>query len=100
MRPADYPFLLLSLVLAVSAATWIFLRLRRRARARAAETAARKEEARCSFCRRSRDEVVRLLHGPEAYICDACVRVCEEMLALGKEDDFSASRAEPELPVN
>jgi ATP-dependent Clp protease ATP-binding subunit ClpX len=36
---------------------------------------------RCSFCRRSQDEVGRLIAGPEqVYICDECVDLCKEIL--------------------
>ena len=36
---------------------------------------------RCSFCRRSHDEVNRLIAGPEGvFICDECVELCHEIL--------------------
>ena len=42
----------------------------------------RQEEQYCSFCRRSQDEVNRLIAGPgSAYICDECVHLCNEILA-------------------
>jgi len=42
----------------------------------------RQEEGYCSFCRRGQDEVNRLIAGPDsAYICDECVRLCNEILA-------------------
>ncbi len=35
----------------------------------------------CSFCRRSQDEVQRLIAGPDgAFICDECVELCHEIL--------------------
>ena len=36
---------------------------------------------RCSFCGRSEDEVKKLIAGPNVYICDECVEVCEGILA-------------------
>lgn len=36
---------------------------------------------RCSFCGRSEDEVKKLVAGPNVYICDECVEVCEGILA-------------------
>jgi len=35
---------------------------------------------RCSFCRRSADEVNGLVSGACAYICDACVAECAAVL--------------------
>jgi len=36
---------------------------------------------RCSFCRRSQDEVNRLIAGPDqVFICDECVALCKEIL--------------------
>ena len=35
---------------------------------------------RCSFCRKRDSEVEKLLGGPKAFICDACVSVCNKIL--------------------
>lgn len=36
---------------------------------------------RCSFCRRSQEEVHRLIAGPDnVFICDECVALCQEIL--------------------
>lgn len=35
----------------------------------------------CSFCGKSRAEVKKLVAGPGVYICDACVGVCQGVLA-------------------
>ncbi len=36
---------------------------------------------RCSFCRRSHDEVERLIAGPDGvFICDSCVELCQRIL--------------------
>ena len=34
----------------------------------------------CSFCRRGADEVSRLVAGASAYICDACIVKCIDVL--------------------
>lgn len=34
----------------------------------------------CSFCGRHEDAVEKLISGPEAYICDKCIRICSGML--------------------
>jgi ClpX C4-type zinc finger len=39
-----------------------------------------KLDARCSFCGKHSTEVQRLIAGPGVYICDDCVRLCNEIL--------------------
>jgi ATP-dependent Clp protease ATP-binding subunit ClpX len=34
----------------------------------------------CSFCGKSQDQVKKLIAGPEVYICDECVDLCNEIL--------------------
>ena len=34
----------------------------------------------CSFCGKSQDEVQRLIAGPDVFICDECVALCNEIL--------------------
>ena len=35
----------------------------------------------CSFCKRTQDEVNRLIAGPDrVFICDECVDLCKEIL--------------------
>lgn len=34
----------------------------------------------CSFCGKSRDEVVNFVVGPEVNICDECVRMAAELI--------------------
>ncbi len=38
-------------------------------------------ELRCTFCNKSQDEVQRLIAGPDVYICDECVALCNEIIA-------------------
>ena len=35
----------------------------------------------CSFCGKSQDEVERLIAGPDVYICNECVALCDEIIA-------------------
>ena len=35
----------------------------------------------CSFCRKGEREVRKLISGTDAYICDECVQICNEILA-------------------
>jgi hypothetical protein len=36
---------------------------------------------RCSFCNKPADDVHKLIAGPNVFICDACVEVCNEIIA-------------------
>lgn len=38
------------------------------------------KDLRCSFCGKSQDQVERLIAGPDVYICDECVHLCENIL--------------------
>ena len=48
----------------------------------------------CSFCGKTQDQVKKLIAGPEVYICDECVELCNEILDEeffeGKEKDASS----------
>lgn len=41
------------------------------------------EALRCSFCNKSQNDVRKLIAGPTVFICDECVRVCNDII----EDD-------------
>jgi ATP-dependent Clp protease ATP-binding subunit ClpX len=41
-------------------------------------------ERRCAFCGRPRQEVRKLVAGPNVYICDRCVSVCRQLLVEEK----------------
>lgn len=36
---------------------------------------------RCTFCGKGQEQVQRLIAGPEVYICDECVALCNEIIA-------------------
>ena len=38
-------------------------------------------ELRCSFCGKAESEVKMLLSGPGVFICDECVKQCEQVIA-------------------
>jgi excisionase family DNA binding protein len=38
-------------------------------------------ELRCSFCGKTQEDVRRLVAGPNVYICDECVGLCNEIIA-------------------
>ena len=52
-----------------------------------------KETLRCSFCGRTGDEVRKLVAGPNVYICDECVEVCQSIIdeELGHSDEAGFS---------
>ena len=49
-----------------------------------------KSVTRCSFCGKRQDEVVKIIAGPNAYICDVCVDSCCGILdeSMGDAPDF------------
>ncbi len=42
----------------------------------------------CSFCGKSQDEVAKLIAGPDVYICDECIDLCNEIV---HEDEKAAA---------
>jgi ATP-dependent Clp protease ATP-binding subunit ClpX len=44
-----------------------------------------KESLNCSFCGKSQEEVKKLIAGPDVYICNECIELCNEILS---EDNF------------
>lgn len=51
----------------------------------------------CSFCGKTQDQVKKLIAGPEVYICDECVELCNEILDEeffeGKDKEGAAEKA-------
>ncbi len=45
------------------------------------------KELRCSFCDRSQSEVRRLIAGPNVYICDECVAICNDIVNEEMDDE-------------
>jgi len=41
----------------------------------------------CSFCKKSQHEIQLLISGPEAYICDECVELCNEIIREKLEEE-------------
>lgn len=50
----------------------------------------------CSFCGKTQDQVKKLIAGPEVYICDECVDLCNEIL---DEEFLDAKDSEDEKQV-
>jgi ATP-dependent Clp protease ATP-binding subunit ClpX len=41
---------------------------------------------RCSFCRKSQDDVRKLIAGEAAHICDECVDFCVQICPAGRRE--------------
>lgn len=48
----------------------------------------------CSFCGKAKDEVEKIISGPDVYICDECVSLCVEIIA-GEDDEQAEDAATP-----
>ena len=51
----------------------------------------------CSFCAKPEADVSKVIAGPGVYICDECVRLCDELLAQPAKPAGPAEQ--PEIPV-
>ncbi|MGI6736489.1 MAG: ATP-dependent Clp protease ATP-binding subunit ClpX [Anaerovoracaceae bacterium] len=49
-------------------------------------------EIKCSFCGRPQSQVKRLIAGPDVFICNECVELCQDIIAEGMPD-----QAEPAI---
>ncbi|HOP64531.1 MAG TPA: ATP-dependent Clp protease ATP-binding subunit ClpX [Spirochaetota bacterium] len=45
----------------------------------------------CSFCGKSQETVKKLVAGPDVYICDECIELCNEILAEETDDAIESS---------
>ena len=55
-----------------------------------------RDQLRCSFCGKLQEQVRKLVAGPNVYICDECIELCNEII----EEEFSGDETEElsELP--
>jgi hypothetical protein len=53
---------------------------------------------RCSFCNQSQAEVRKLVAGPNAFICDECVEVCNRIM-LDDDPPLAAEQAPPQQSI-
>jgi len=55
-----------------------------------------KEVASCSFCGRTEDVVEKLIAGPDVYICDRCITLCNGILTKKQDsEDFQFNVLKP-----
>lgn len=52
----------------------------------------------CSFCGKSQHEVRKLIAGPDVYICDECVGLCDDIIREEIQDQQLGSQEEHKLP--
>jgi len=50
-------------------------------------------DCKCSFCGKNQEEVEKLIAGPDVYICDECVELCNEIV-LEEDDDVDQLEVE------
>lgn len=46
------------------------------------------KQLRCSFCGKPQDQVRRLIAGPNVYICDECIELCQDIIEEEFEEVF------------
>lgn len=54
---------------------------------------AKKEILSCSFCGKTQDEVKKLIAGPNVFICNECIELCNEILKEDIEDGIKDDQA-------
>jgi hypothetical protein len=57
------------------------------------------DDLRCSFCSKGRAQVAKLIAGPNVYICDECVSLCDDILAEERDKlDAARESVAPQVP--
>ncbi len=54
---------------------------------------------RCSFCGKSKESVKKFISGPNVYICNECISLCNEILAEEEDRDAAAQISEVLSPM-
>lgn len=57
-----------------------------------------KKQLQCSFCGKTQNQVKRLVAGPNVYICDECVALCQEIIQEEGLDEFNFDFSELPKP--
>lgn len=52
-----------------------------------------RKNVRCSFCKKTQDQVRKIIAGPDVYICDECVDICAEIM----EEEFQDFESESDI---
>lgn len=51
----------------------------------------------CSFCGKSQDQVEQLIAGPDVYICDECIQLCDDI--LDRQSEMPQHKKREDLPT-
>jgi len=57
------------------------------------------KQLKCSFCGKSQDQVRRLIAGPNVYICDECIELCQEIIDEEFEESLDLGIKELPKPI-
>ncbi len=57
------------------------------------------KQLKCSFCGKSQEQVKRLIAGPNVYICDECIELCQEIIEEEFEDSTELEMKELLKPM-
>lgn len=60
----------------------------------------REPECKCSFCGKNQDDVEKLIAGPDVYICDECIELCNEIVDEEDENLDAIDDDESFLPAS
>ena len=58
------------------------------------------KQLRCSFCGKPQDQVRRLIAGPNVFICDECIELCQEIIDEEFVESFDYDLRELPKPAN
>ncbi len=59
-----------------------------------------RDELRCSFCGKSKEHVQKFISGPSVYICNECIKLCNEILQEEALQDQAAPLEELPTPLS
>ena len=57
-----------------------------------------KTHYKCSFCGKSQNQVRKLIAGPDVYICDSCIELCNEIILEELEDEIPSETSTTKVP--
>src|SRR5690625_4096106 len=58
------------------------------------------KQLRCSFCGKPQDQVRRLIAGPNVYICNECIELCQDIIEEEFVDTIEYDVDETPIPEN
>ena len=58
-----------------------------------------KSDPRCSFCARSSNQVDKIITGPQVYICNECVKLCNDIMVEERQKTLPWETAEMPKPT-